>query len=205
MSKIITLKDGNTIIYPRTISKQVIGNKKEMGDVQGFIDSLVPVVESPYKYYTVRIDLNNPDPETSCEYIDDAAGMTPGYNGWKDTNLISGIRPCEMGSSGEILGYYTNKEDMSQGYTQTLAGEMTPFNITDTMIEFPLMGYKLWNDDSYQYISVTDDPNAENKGYCYYAHSLNTEKDCDKIYIGAFLGSMFESRLYSYKKGNTLG
>lgn len=84
MSKIITLKDGNTIIYPRTISKQVIGNKKEMGDVQGFIDSLVPVVESPYKYYTVRIDLNNPDPETSCTYMEDAVGMTPGYDGWKE-------------------------------------------------------------------------------------------------------------------------
>lgn len=157
-----------------------------MGDVQGFIDSLVPVVESPYKYYTVRIDLNNPDPETSCTYMDDAVGMTPGYDGWKDTNLISGIRPCVMGDNGEILGYYTNKEDMSQGYTQTLA--VTPNSSPDTMIEFPLMGYKLWNDDSYQYVSVTDDPNAEDKGYCYYAHSLNTEKDCDKIYIGAFLG-----------------
>lgn len=176
-----------------------------MGDVQGFIDSLVPAVESPYKYYTVRIDLNNPDPETSCTYMDDAVGMTPGYDGWKDTNLISGIRPCEMGNSGQILGYYTNKEDMSQGYVQTLAGEMTPVNITDTMIEFPLMGYKLWNDNSYQYVSVTDDPNAEDKGYCYYAHSLNTEKDCDKIYIGAFLSTIFESRLYSYKQGDTLG
>lgn len=78
--------------------------------------------------------------------MDDAVGMTPGYDGWKDTNLISGIRPCEMGDNGEILGYYTNKEDMSQGYIQTLA----PNPITsDTMIEFPLMGYKLWNDDSY--------------------------------------------------------
>ena len=117
--------------------------------------------------------------------MDDAIGMTPGYDGWKNTNLIKGIRPCEMGNNGEILGYYINKEDMSQGYTQTLAG--SPVN-SDTMIEFPLMGYKLWNDDSYQYVSVTDDPNAEDKGYCYYAHSLNTEKDCDKIYIGAFLG-----------------
>ena len=149
-----------------------------MGDVQGFIDSLVPVVESPYKYYTVRIDLNNPDPETSCTYMDDAVGMTPGYDGWKDTSLISGIRPCVM-YNGEI---------MSQGYTQTLAPEIPlPDDVIDTMIEFPLMGYKLWNDDSYQYVSVTDDPNAEDKGYCYYAHSLNTEKDCDKIYIGAFL------------------
>ena len=157
-----------------------------MGDVQGFIDSLVPVVESPYKYYTVCIDLNNPDPETACEYMDDAIGMTPGYDGWKDTNLISGIRPCAMDDNGEILGYYTNKEDMSQGYIQTLAA--APNSSPDTMIEFPLMGYKLWNEDSYQYVSVTDDPNAEDKGYCYYAHSLNTEKDCDKIYIGAFLG-----------------
>lgn len=93
-----------------------------------------------------------------------------------------------MGDNGEILGYYTNKEDMSQGYTQTLVPEKPVENSSDTMIEFPLMGYKLWNDDSYQYVSVTDDPNAEDKGYCYYAHSLNTEKDCDKIYIGAFLG-----------------
>ena len=120
-----------------------------MGDVQGFIDSLVPVVESPYKYYTVRIDLNNPDPETSCEYMDDAVGMTPGYDGWKDTNLISGIRPCVMDDNGEILGYYINKEDMSQGYTQTLAPERPGEISSDTMIEFPLMGYKLWNDDSY--------------------------------------------------------
>lgn len=72
--------------------------------------------------------------------------MTPGYDGWKDTNLISGIQPCEMGDNGEILGYYTNKEDMSQGYTQTLD---PPIVGSDTMIEFPLMGYKLWNDDSY--------------------------------------------------------
>ena len=175
-----------------------------MGDVQGFIDSLVPVVESPYKYYTVRIDLNNPDPETSCTYMDDAVGMTPGYDGWKDTNLISGIRHCVMGDNGEILGYYTNKEDMSQGYTQTLVPEKPVGNITDTMIEFPLIGYKLWNDDSYQYVSVTDDPNAEDKGYCYYAHSLNTEKDCDKIYIGAFLGYIDSSKLHS-TRANEVG
>lgn len=177
-----------------------------MGDVQGFIDSLVPVVESPYKYYTVRIDLNNPDPETSCEYIDDAVGMTPGYDGWKDTNLISGIRPCVMGDNGEILGYYTNKEDMSQGYTQTLAPERPGETSSDTMIEFPLMGYKLWNDDSYQYVSVTDDPNAEDKGYCYYAHSLNTEKDCDKIYIGAFLGYVnpYDNILHSVETVGTV-
>ena len=186
-----------------------------MGDVQGFIDSLVPVVESPYKYYTVRIDLNNPDPETSCTYIDDAVGMTPGYNGWKDTNLISGIRPCvavfnSLSSSNEDttqIYYYENKEDMSiePSIPTTLAPERPEEgNLSNIMIEFPLMGYKLWNDDSYQYVSVTDDPNAEDKGYCYYAHSLNTEKDCDKIYVGAFLGNNNTGYLQSLKNVNVI-
>lgn len=154
-----------------------------MGDVQGFIDSLVPAVESPYKYYTVRIDLNNPDPETSCTYMEDAVGMTPGYDGWKDTNLISGIRPCTLDyKNGEVS--YEDKD--ASTYAVPEIGTIS----YDYMVEFPLMGYKLWNDDSYQYVSVTDDPNAEDKGYCYYAHSLNTEKDCDKIYIGQFLGTV---------------
>lgn len=125
--------------------------------------------------------------------------MTPGYDGWKDTNLISGIRPCVTvfdpnSSSNEDttqIYYYENKEDMSiePSIPTALAPDPSAGAFSNIMIEFPLMGYKLWNDDSYQYISVTDDPNAKDKGYCYYAHSLNTEKDCDKIYIGAFLGS----------------
>lgn len=168
-----------------------------MGDVQGFIDSLVPAVESPYKYYTVRIDLNNPDPETSCTYMDDAVGMTPGYDGWKNESIIDSIKPCILTDGGEVAAYFLDKEDMSKGYSSTFATE--PVLRTDYMIEFPLMGYKLWNDDSYQYVSVTDDPNAEDKGYCYYAHSLNTEKDCDKIYIGAFLGYVDGLILYSDK------
>ena len=168
-----------------------------MGDVQGFIDSLVPVVESPYKYYTVRIDLNNPDPETSCTYMDDAVGMTPGYDGWKNELIIDSIKPCILTDGGEVVGYFLDKEDMSKGYSSTFATE--PELRTDYMIEFPLMGYKLWNDENYQYVSVTDDPNAEDKGYCYYAHSLNVEKDCDKIYIGAFLGYVDGLILYSDK------
>ena len=168
-----------------------------MGDVQGFIDSLVPVVESSYKYYTVRIDLNNPDPETSCTYMDDAVGMTPGYDGWKNELIIDSIKPCILTDGGEVVGYFLDKEDMSKGYSSTFATE--PELRTDYMIEFPLMGYKLWNDENYQYVSVTDDPNAEDKGYCYYAHSLNVEKDCDKIYIGAFLGYVDGLILYSDK------
>ena len=63
------------------------------------------------------------------------------------------------------------------------------------MVEIPLIGYRLWQEGNFQYVSVTTDPNKT--GYCYYAHSLDAEKDCDKIYIGAYLGYSTNSKLYS--------
>lgn len=91
--------------------------------------------------------------------MDDAVGMTPGYEGWKDTNLISGIRPCVTvfdpnSTSNEDttqIYYYENKEDMSiePSMPTTLAPEPSAGSFSNIMIEFPLMGYKLWNDDSY--------------------------------------------------------
>ena len=63
------------------------------------------------------------------------------------------------------------------------------------MVEIPKIGYKLWNDGIYQYVSVTSDPAKAD--YCYYAHSLNSTGDCDKIYIGAYLGYVTSYKLYS--------
>ena len=144
------------------------------------------------KTYTVRIDLNNSDPETACIYMDDAVGMTPGYDGWKDKPIIKSIKPCVLGSDGTVKYYlqkddYTKKED---GSTSVLTG-----TDGDVMVEIPKMGYRLWNDDSYQYVSVTTELNKEN--YCYYAHSLNSDGDCSHIYIGAYLGYVDNKNLYS--------
>ena len=122
--------------------------------------------------------------------MDDAIGMTPGYNGWKDTELMQSIKPCLLKEDGTVNYYiqkdnYTLKED---GNSSTLTGEDG-----DVMVEIPLIGYKLWQEDNFQYVSITTAPNKEKDGYCYYAHSLDNEKDCDKIYIGAYLG---------YRSGN---
>lgn len=43
--------------------------------------------------------------------------------------------------------------------------------------------------------SLTDDPHAP--GYCYRAHGLDVEGDCDAIYIGAYLGINIGFKLYS--------
>ena len=136
------------------------------------------------KTYTVKIDTTNPDPEAALTYMDDAIGMTPGYDGWKDTEIMQSIKPCLLKDG--VVNYYIQKDNY------TLKEDGNPSILTgadgDVMVEIPLMGYKMWKNDTYQYISVTTDPNREKDGYCYYAHSLDNEKDCDKIYMGAYLG-----------------
>ena len=126
--------------------------------------------------------------------MDDAIGMTPGYDGWKKTPLMKNIKPCLLKDG--VVNYYIQKDNY------TLKEDGNPSILTgadgDVMVEIPLMGYKMWNDDTYQYVSVTTDPNKEKDGYCYYAHSLDNEKDCDKIYMGAYLGYKdTDNKLYS--------
>ena len=144
------------------------------------------------KTYTVRIDLNNSDPETSCTYMDDAIGITPGYDGWKDKPIIKSIKPCVLGADG-IVKYYLQKDD----YTKKEDGSVSNLTGTDgdVMVEIPKIGYRLWSDGSYQYVSVTTEANKEN--YCYYAHSLDSTGDCDKIYYGAYYGYINSNNLYS--------
>ena len=133
--------------------------------------------------YGVRITLNNSNPETSVEYIDGATGMTSGWDNWKDKPIFKDIKPCLLKNG--IVQYYLNRDN----YTQKEQGgdASTIGEDGDTMVEIPKIGYKMTNDPSYQYIWVTNNPNAE--GFCYLAHSLDAENDCDKIYIGAYLGS----------------
>ena len=194
-----TLYDGDEAIYPRTIASEVyvsdgVTFEDEIAENLALVKRAEQVLIDgikDYKTYTVRIDLNNSDPETACEYMDNAVGKIPGYDGWKNTDLIKNIKPCVL-NNGEVQYYlqkdnYTLKED---GIASILDG-----TDGDVMVEIPKIGYKLWNDENYQYVSVTDDPYKD--GYCYYAHSLETDGDCDKIYYGAYLGYRNSNNLYS--------
>ena len=138
---------------------------------------------SYFAVYGVRIALNNSNPETSVEYIDGATGMTPGWDNWKDKRIFKDIKPCVLGGSTlSTILYYLNRDN----YTLKENGEMAEIGDGhNVMVEFPKIGYKMAKDSNYQYIWVTDNPNAE--GFCYLAHSLDSEGDCDKIYIGAYL------------------
>ena len=195
-----TLYDGDETVYPRTISSEVyvsdgVTFEDEIAESLALVEqaeqALIDGIKD-YKTYTVRIDLNNSNPETACEYMDDAVDIVPGYNGWKDKPIIKSIRPCVLGADGTVK-YYLQKDD----YTKKEDGTASVLDGTDgdVMIEIPKIGYRLWNDGSYQYVSVTDEPDKAN--YCYYAHSLNSAGDCDKIYYGAYYGYVNGNNLYS--------
>ena len=124
--------------------------------------------------------------------MDDAVGMKSGYANWKNTELMQSIKPCVLRENGTV-NYYLNKDN----YTLKEGGGASNLTGTDgdVMVEIPLIGYRLWQEGDFQYVSITADPNKT--GYCYYAHSLDAEKDCDKIYIGAYLGYQTSNKLYS--------
>ena len=145
-----------------------------------------------YVTYGVKIALNNSNPEASVSYTDDAVGIDSGWNNWKDKQIFKNIRPCVL-KNGAVQ-YYLNKDN----YTQKETGGASTINsvsVGDVMVEIPKIGYKMTNDSNYQYIQITNNPNAE--GYCYLAHSLDSEGDCDKIYIGAYLAYNSGNKLYS--------
>ena len=144
-----------------------------------------------YVTYGVRIALNNSNPEASVSYTDDAVGIGSGWDNWKDKKIFKDIKPCLLKDG--IVQYYLNRDNYTlkeDGGNSVLTG-----NDGDVMVEFPKIGYKMTKDSNYQYIQITDNPNAE--GFCYLAHSLDSENDCDKIYIGAYLGFNSSSKIVS--------
>lgn len=184
LNKVASTKEAIRIAINTLNESEVLSTKAEFDTYPDFI-------APAYKTYTVRINLNDSNPETSCEYQDDAVGMTPGYAGWQNEPIIQSIKPCVL-NNGSVV-YYLNKDNFTQQETGS-AADLTG-GAGDVMVEIPKIGYRLWNDGSYQYVSVTNDPAKAD--YCYYAHSLNTNSDCSHIYIGAYLSYQSNNNLYS--------
>lgn len=145
-----------------------------------------------YKYVGVKVTTSNTNPESAVSYVEDAVGMSAGYNAWKDHPIFKKIKPCVVKNG--VVQYYLNRDNMTQKEDGS-AATINSVSAGDVMIEIPKLGYKMTTANGEHFIYVTDDPNAA--GYCYRAHSLDNEGDCDKIYVGAFLGYQESSKLYS--------
>ena len=154
--------------------------------------------------FSLSINSTVSDPKTAVTYGDDVL-VEAGWENWKNQPIFKDIRPCVV-KEGKVQ-YYLRRDDYTAKVTsgkgddsdKKQAGDGTA-KLTgtdgDVMIEIPLVGYKLEYAGDTLNLSLTDAPGQE--GYCYRAHSLETEGDCDFIYVGAYLSSGSASKLNSY-------
>lgn len=173
------LENGREYFYRLfTYNKQNIYNNDEnsilKGTPQGFVT------------YTVIIDENNSNPKTSVTYSGLAEGMTPGWDNWKDTPLFKNIKPCVL-KNGKVQ-YYLKRDDR----TKKENGENANLSNAngDVMIEFPeKLAYKIERKGTKLYVSVTNNPHADNSwSYAGFMNYTN-RKTYNKMYIGAYQSS----------------
>jgi hypothetical protein len=143
-----------------------------------------------YSTYGVSIDLSNDDPATAVTYTDDAASMIPGA-AWNAKPIFENIKPCVLKNG--VVQYYLNPDNYAQKADGT-AAVITGAD-GDVMIEIPKTGYQINTDGDILTVKITDEPNKP--GFRYYAHTRDTEGDCDKLYVSAYKGSLSNSRLRS--------
>lgn len=146
--------------------------------------------------YTLRIDENNSNPLTACTYLDDAAEMTKGSADWDTMPIFEDIRPC-MFKNGKVE-YYLNPNDFTKKYGSTDNADLTGED-GDVMIEFRRFAYKIYREDHYLYVSVTNkeysgvdmntlETQTEGGVWSYDAFSRESWGDLDRFYHGAFKG-----------------
>ena len=156
---------------------------------------------APIRTYGVRIDLNNSNPYTSVTYTDDATGMVGGSDLWDLMPIFRDIRPC-LFKGGKVVGYLDPNDYAQWAPTQDLTGlpaapDITSGDAGDVMVEFPKVGWRIRTTGDNTTVQVTNEPDAGDRLFCYYAHTRETEGDRDFLYVGAYKGSVHNDRLRS--------
>ena len=147
-----------------------------------------------FKIFGVSIDLSNSDPASAVTYTDDAVGMTAGSSAWDSEPIFKDIKPCLLLNG--VVQKYLNKNNFAQDESGASV-DITSGSAGDVMIEIPKCGVKIATSGNTLTIKITDNPNAAGDGFHYYAHTRATEGDCDKLYVGAYLGYTTSSKLRS--------
>ena len=143
-----------------------------------------------YKTYTIMLNkaLAGTNPKGCITAMDDAVGKT------KDEIMeFLGITPVVLDTAGKEM-FKLNPNDYGKQKNGTNANR--PLG-NDTMVKFPIRGVKLWKVGSMYFMSITDDPNAEERGYNY-VYFYNGTKKGTEFYVGAYEAYMSGNKLYSY-------
>lgn len=142
----------------------------------------------PFRKMTVKIDLNNSNPESCITYHDDAANMSAKSSAWDE---FFGHYPCLFKNGNEVGRL--RKTDFTKFENGSLA-DITSGNAGDVMIAFPRRGIKISTSGNIVTVSMTDAP--DDPEFKYYAHTRGSQRK-DKFYLGAYKGYYDGSKLRS--------
>lgn len=142
----------------------------ELNDINGIIDDLDDIKEYmiPQFIYGIKIDPNNPDPNTCVEYTDDSIGFIPlsvnqttgecNYGSWKNIiDNVLGISPYLLKRDGTIIANL-NKDD----YSKTIDGnsiDIESGNLGQVMIRFKHIYYKFSVDENKIWFQISNKQN----------------------------------------------
>lgn len=143
-----------------------------------------------YKTYTIMLNMSlaATNPKGCITAMDDCVGKSQ-----DEIMEFLGITPVVLDGFGKEK-FKLNPNDYTQQNNGTPADR--PLG-NDTMVKFPIRGVKLWKVGTMYFMSITDDPNAEERGYNY-IYFYNGTKKGTEFYVGAYEAYENSSKLYSY-------
>lgn len=163
------------------------------------------VILSKCELYGFDIIKNDPNPETRVIYPSDVrnakyqpfkvnlANGSYDLGDWGDTFFINGIKPVMLNYDG------TEAYDLDTG-NQELKADGQPSDIKNpdfggnAMVKFPKMYFKRWEDDSRQYVRISDYKIDDD--YKCYQHMYNGN-ELDAIYLPMYKGYQVNNKLRS--------
>lgn len=173
--------------------------ESDLKETKAEIDEKLEKYGGTHPIYTVRIDTNSSDPKEALIYMDDAEGMEASYgnngefvdNGWQAIlEEVCGMKPCLLRNG--VVQYYLDKNDFTKKENGEWA-DITSGADGDVMIEYTKCYIRFREEANYKYLSISK---SKYEGFSDWAFSYCGSVR-DKFYIGAYLGFVTGSMLYS--------
>ena len=169
--------------------------------IQDIKDYTVPRI-----IYGIKIDPNNPDPDTCVEYTDDAIGFIPlkvdqdtgicNYGSWEDiiTNIL-GIKPYLIKNNGTIIS-----ELDPNNYNKTIDGNTIDIESGDlgqVMIRFKRIYYKFTVDDNKIWFRISNKQSDSSWIDSAFRAEDGIGSKKEEMYIGAYESVLKNNMLQS--------
>lgn len=188
--------------------KLFIADKATQDVIKGNTDKIIADLQdyekTKHKRYGIRIDKNDSNPDTRCEYILDAVGMKPArmnyltsafdIGSWADVFFVKENYPCMLKYDGKEA-YKLNPNDYSKRIDGTPSDVSNKAFAGNAMSAIPLIWVSQYETANYEYMIVCDIKYDDS--YHAYLHTRSDGSIADVFYERMFEGYFDGTRIRS--------